>query len=64
MFWSSEPFTGLEVEDIPQVLIGLSHIEFILGMKIPWNDMNQPHSLLLWLLGFLGKNNSSTTSLS
>ena len=37
------------------MLIGLSHIKFIFGMEIPWDDMHQPHSLLLWLLDFHDK---------
>ena len=32
-----------------------SHIEFIFSMEVPWDDMPQPHSLLLWLLGFYDK---------
>ena len=24
-------------------------------MEVPWDDMHQPHSLLLWLLGFYDK---------
>ena len=30
-------------------------VEFIFGMDIPWDDIHQTHSLLLWLLGFYGK---------
>ena len=33
----------------------LSHIDFIFGMGVPWDDMHQPHSLLPWLLGFHSK---------
>ena len=41
--------------NIPLVLIGLNHMEFIFSREIPLDDMHQPHSLLLWLLGSMVK---------
>ena len=39
----------------PPIGYRVSHIEFILSMEIPLDNMHRPHSLLLWLLDFHGK---------
>ena len=53
----SSPFKRIPAPRLDRVnnSFVLRHIKFIFGKEILWDDMLQPHSLLLWLLGFHGK---------